>query len=190
MITLEQWMKTLNYRITESDDYGWNCYSNAQSISAWNGLHDDGGWSGNIVFNRETQTVYEVEVCDYTNQRAYRLINPVYKKAYEAEAKQRGANADQAWDDVNFIDLETEEDWLEKAEAIVDGREYDTRVRVPIELPDQELMVLFKMAHERDMTFNDFVEEVLKEALKDFERNPDQLKKRLEAQRHIEPHGY
>lgn len=189
MITLKQWMETFNYRITESDTYGWSCYGpNAQSFSAWNGKNDNGGWSGNIVFDTLTQTVYEVEVCDYTNERAYRIINPACKKSYEAEAKDRGASADEAWDCVKFVDLESDEDWLTKAEAIVDGREYDTRVSIPIELPDNELLVLFKLAHERDMKFNDFVEEVITEALKDFERDPEKAKSRYKKS--IEPHGY
>lgn len=172
MITLKQWMETFNYRITEGDTYGWSCYgSTAQSLSAWNGEHSDGGWSGNIVFDTKTQTVYEVEVCDYTNERAYRIINPDYKKAYDTEAKDRGVSADEAWDCVKFIDLETDEDWLTKAEAIVDGREYDTRISIPIELPDHELLVLFKLAHERDMKFNDFVEEVLTQKLREIEKD-------------------
>lgn len=191
MITLEQWMKTFNYRITESDTYGWSCYGpNAQSLSAWNGKHDDGGWSGNIVFDTENQTVYEVEVCDYTNERAYRIINPVYKKAQTTEAKNRGSDADEAWDSVKFTDLEIDEDWLIKAEAIVAGEDYDTRVSIPIELPDNELLVLFKLAHERDMKFNDFVEEVLTAALEDFKRNPEKLKNQVEEFKPSIPHGY
>lgn len=191
MITLKQWMETFNYRITEGDAYGWTCYGpNAQSLSAWNGLHDDGGWSGNIVFDTLNQTVYEVEVCDYTNERAYRIINPNFKKAYDAEAKSRGADADQAWDCVKFVDLEVYDDWLLKAEAIVDGQDYDTRVSIPIELPDNELLYLFKMAHERDMKFNDFVEDILKQALEKYERNPELAKKDVEEFKASIPHGY
>ena len=184
MITIEQWMKTFNYRITESNTYGWTCYSStAQSMSAWNGEHNEGGWSGNIVFDTTNQTVYEVEVCDYTNERAYRIINPNFKKAYEMEANSRGVNADEAWDSIKFVDLEIDNDWLEKAKAIVNGEDYDTRVSIPIELPDNELLVLFK--------FNDFVEEAIKYALADFERDPESMKKRAqEWKREIEPHGY
>jgi hypothetical protein len=191
MITLKQWMETFNYRITEGDSYGWACYGpNAQSLSAWNGRHDDGGWSGNIVFDTVTQTVYEVEICDYTNERAYRMINPDYKKAYHTEAKNRGGDGDQAWDCVKFVDLEIDEDWLSKAEAIVDGQDYDTRVSIPIELPDHELLALFKMAHERDMKFNDFVEDVLKQALEKYERDPELAKKDVEEFKTSIPHGY
>ncbi len=180
MINLKEFMETVEYRITEGSDYGWNCYgSKAYSLSAWNGINGDGGWSGNIVFDTEDQTVYEVEICDYTNQRAYRIINPDFREAYNKESKDRGEFADCAWDNVKFTDLEVDSDWLEKAQAIVAGEVYDTRVSIPIELPDHELLVLFKMAHERDMKFNDFVEEILKEALAEFERNPDAVKQRL-----------
>jgi hypothetical protein len=41
----------------------------------------------------------------------------------------------------------------------------DNRVEVQIDLPDAELLVLFKMAHELDITFNAFVEDVLREFL-------------------------
>ena len=85
---------------------------------------------------------------------------------------------------------EIDEDWLEKAEAIVDGLEYDTRVRIPIELPDNELLYLFKMAHDRDMKFNDFVEDILKQALENYERNPELVKKDIEKFKASIPHGY
>jgi hypothetical protein len=45
----------------------------------------------------------------------------------------------------------------------------DNRVEILLDLSDQELLVLFKMAHERDMTFNDFVEHVLTEYLEQVE---------------------
>ena len=36
---------------------------------------------------------------------------------------------------------------------------------IELDLTDQELLVLFKMAHERDVSFNDFVEIVLTDYL-------------------------
>jgi hypothetical protein len=41
----------------------------------------------------------------------------------------------------------------------------DRTETIELDLTDQELLVLFKMAHERDVTFNDFVEIVLTEYL-------------------------
>ena len=40
---------------------------------------------------------------------------------------------------------------------------------IELDLTDAELLVLFKMAHERDVTFNDFVEIVLTEYLEQIE---------------------
>jgi hypothetical protein len=41
----------------------------------------------------------------------------------------------------------------------------DRTEEIELDLTDAELLVLFKMAHERDVTFNDFVEIVLTEYL-------------------------
>jgi hypothetical protein len=117
------------------------------------------------VFSTKSQKVYEVEVCDYTNDRAYRLINPKYKKRHDKEATQRDVAGAAAWDDVDYTDLETEEDFLEKLTAIVAGEEYDTRVSVPVDFTDEELLKYMKLAHERDITFNALVEEALREAI-------------------------
>ena len=45
----------------------------------------------------------------------------------------------------------------------------DNRVEILLDLSDAELLVLFKLAHEKDMTFNDFVEHELKEYLEQIE---------------------
>jgi hypothetical protein len=45
----------------------------------------------------------------------------------------------------------------------------DGRQEVPLDLTDAELLVLFKKAHEADMTFNNFVEKVLKDFLDQIE---------------------
>jgi hypothetical protein len=170
MITLQQFMETVDYKITEGGDYGWTCYGPySHQLSAWNGIHGAGGWSANIVFSTKSQKVYEVEICDYTNERAYRMINPKFKDKHDAESDDRGALGNQAWDDVNYIDLDVEEDMLEKMAAIIAGEHYDTRVQVPVDFSDDELLQYMKLAHERDMTFNQLVEEALRHAITEFD---------------------
>jgi hypothetical protein len=161
MITMRDFMEVINYRITEGSDYGWDCFGNdAHSISYWNGDYD--GHSFNLVFDTKDQTVYSAEICDYKRQRAYRLINPEFKTAHDKEAKNRDVLDNQAWDDVNFIDLESDDDWIEKATAIVEGRDYDTRIIIPVNLPDDVLYELMKQAHDRDITLNQHFENILK----------------------------
>ena len=53
-------------------------------------------------------------------------------------------------------------DIIEKARAIVNGEEYDNRVQVNIELPEEDINVLMKMAHEQDITLNNLIENILK----------------------------
>ena len=164
MITLQQWMETVDYRITEGSTYGWNCFGpNAYSLDSWNGEQDGNSFS--ILFDTRTQEVYQVEVHDYENRRSYRRINPDYVEAFKKSVAEHGVE-DVAYDDVEYTDLETDEDWLEKAEAIFLGEDYDTRVSIPIDIPDQELLTIFMAAHKLDITFNEFVERALLDMLK------------------------
>lgn len=41
----------------------------------------------------------------------------------------------------------------------------DNRVEIPLDFSDEELLILFKQAHEADLTFNQFVEKALTEYL-------------------------
>ena len=41
----------------------------------------------------------------------------------------------------------------------------DNRVEIPLDFTDEELLILFKQAHEADLTFNQFVEKALTEYL-------------------------
>jgi len=164
MITLQQFLETIEYKITEGDSYGWTCFGpNSHQLGSWNGIHGAGGWSANIVFSTKSQKVYCVEVCDYTNDRAYRLINPKYRDKYDQEAKQRGSQADQAWDDVDYTDLETDADFTEKAQAIVAVQDYDTRISVPVDFTDEEILKYAMLAHEKDITLNQFIEQALRD---------------------------
>lgn len=166
MITLKEFMEVIDYRITEGSDYCWDCFgSNAYCLSSWNGEHD--GHSLSITFDTKYQTVYQVEAFDYKNNRAYRLMHPDCVEDYQNEADMRQTDPNEAWDNVKFVDLETEEDWLKKAQAIIAGEDYDTRVSVPVEFTDEELLKYMTMAHERDMTFNEFVEQALKDLIEE-----------------------
>ena len=163
MITMQEFMEVVDFRITEGSEYTWTCFGDAAkpySLSAWNQEHD--GWSFNIVFDTGTQDVYMVEACDYKHNRAYRLINPDYEQDYRSYAKDELSEyADQAWDGVNYVDLEEVDDWIQKSLAIKAGEDYDTRVSVSLELGESELFQLMKLAHEKDLTLNQFVEEIL-----------------------------
>jgi len=164
MITIKEWMELVDHRITEGSNYGWQCYgNNAYTLDSWNGDHD--GHSFTIIFDSKDQTVYEVQAHDFMHQRAYRMIHPEFQKKMKKEAKRRGVNKDEAWDDVNYIDLDVDDDFIQKCLAIREGEDYDTRVMVPVDFTDEDLLQYMKLAHSMDITFNELVEQALREAI-------------------------
>jgi hypothetical protein len=157
MITVKEWMELVDHRITEGSEY--NGYApRTYALSSWNGEHD--GYSFEIIFDTTTQEVYCVEACDYKNERAYRLINPDYVHT---------PHDSEAWDDVEWIDLEIDDDFIQKALAIKNGETYDTRISIPLTLNDEEMLVLFQKAHEADVTVNQYVSYVLRQYLEKME---------------------
>jgi len=164
MITMKEWMELVDYRITEGGEYGWQCYGpNAYTLDSWNGVHGVGGHSFSIVFSTKTQKVYEVSMCDYTNDRAYRMIVENKRAKHRKESQSRAVNLNQAWDDVDYVDLEVDDDFFQKALAIRAGETYDNTVSVPIDLPDDLMMFAFRAAHEADMTLNDWMNQMLRD---------------------------
>jgi hypothetical protein len=110
-----------------------------------------------------------VEAHDFKNQRAYRMINPAYKDVHDAEVKTRGVT-DQAWEDdagepIEYIDLEVDDDFIQKAMAIVAGETYDTRVSIPVDFTNEEILQYALMAHEQDITLNELIEGALRDML-------------------------
>ena len=170
MITIKEWMELTDYKITEGSDYGWSCYGpNAYSLDSWNGVHGKGGYSFSIVFSTKTQKVYEVSVCDYTNDRAYRMIAKNKQDKHRQEAEDRNVNLNEAWDECDYVDLDVVDDFIQKCLAIRAGEDYDTRVQVPVDFSDEDLLQYMKLAHERDITFNELVEEALRHAIAEIE---------------------
>jgi hypothetical protein len=170
MITMKEWMELVDYKITEGGDYGWQCFGpNSYRLDSWNGVHGVGGYSFSIVFSTKSQKVYEVSMCDYTNNRAYRMINPKFQKKHDKEAEFRNVNLNEAWDDVDYVDLDVVDDFIQKALSIKAGETYDTRVQVEVDFSDEDLLQYMKIAHERDITFNELVEEALRSAIDEYD---------------------
>jgi hypothetical protein len=166
MITLKDFMETVDYKVTEGSDFCWDCYGpDSYRLDSWNQEQD--GHTVSIVFDTRTHVVYEATAYDYRRNRAYRLINPAFVDAHRKEGEDRNVDINQAWDDVNYVDLETVEDFLDKARAIVADEDYDTRVEVPLTLDDEQMFQLMKMAHEADLTLNQYVEKLLRQVIED-----------------------
>lgn len=160
MITIKDFMETVDYRITEGSDYLWSCFGpDVYRLDSWDGRHE--GHSVSVLFDRKTQTVYQLEAHDYAQERSYRWTHPEYRAAHIAEAQQRSVDVDQAWDHVRYVDIGDTEDILRRAVAIVRGEPYDATVDITIDMDDKEWFQLMLMAHERNITLNALVNELL-----------------------------
>jgi hypothetical protein len=163
--------EALDHRITGGSEYQWNCYPEARYLD----FESDYAYV-TVLFNTITQEVYEADLSIKReawgkDSAPYRWFNPDYYEAYLSEAKQKNIDPNQAWDDVKWIILETEEDFLEKATAIFNGEKWDTRIQVPLDLDDSLLLKLMLESHKRDITLNQMVEEILRNMIAKYERD-------------------
>ena len=171
-MNLEQVNNLFQHRITDGSEYLWHCYGdNVRSID-----YTSTYACGYVVFDTDTQTVYEVSVSPVAGSwdvepKPYRYINIEYQEAYKQEATSRGIDPNEAWDDIKWVDLETEEDFIEKATAMFNGEKFDTRIQVPIDLDNDTMLKLAMEAHKRDITLNKMVEEVLRNVIAEHEFN-------------------
>lgn len=163
---LKQVNEAMDHRITGGTEYGWSSWPDARFLE-----YESEYAYVSVVFHSKSQLIYQAEVtCKsemWTNEaKPYRWLNPYTKQAMFDEAARRGVDKSNAWDDINWVDLETADDFLEKAKLIFNGvQDFDTRIKVPVEIDDSTLFTLMKEAHENDITFNQLVAQILQKAI-------------------------
>lgn len=181
MTTVREFVQAIEYKITGGSEYQWDCFGhNARYLDCDDCEGATGTYSVNAIFDSLTQQVYAIEAWDYANNREYRWIDPEFQKDFRKECKKRNVNKNESSDGRNYIDLDVVEDILEKSNALVNGIEYDTRVKVPVDFSDEDLLQYMKLAHEMDITFNELVERAVRAAIEEHERNPEAYKANAE----------
>lgn len=168
---LAQINEALNHQITGGSEYGWHCFPDARFLD-----YESEYAHVSVLYSTTDQTVYQADTSIKRDmwskdEKPYRWTNPLFKDAYLNEAKERNIDPDQAWDDVKWVDLEVDEDFLEKAHAMFNGEEWDDRIQVPIDLDDDLILQLAMEAHKRDITLNKMVEMILQEAIDQYKVN-------------------
>ncbi|MFW5804807.1 MAG: hypothetical protein ACOCWG_06215 [bacterium] len=165
MITLQEVMELGKFKITGSEQFLWTCYGyDARIIDFSFNEHDlyarevkqDAELS--VIFDTKTQTVYEVYVHDYVKENYYKMVNPDYFDKLVKYSQEHQKNYKIVFEDEEYTFLETNDDFITKASAIINNEPYDERIAVPLELSDEEFMRLAMLAHKNDMSINEFVE--------------------------------
>ena len=102
---LKDFLKSTGYRISSGDEYLWNCYGeHALSIDA-----SRGKFVATVVFDTKTQNVYEMTFADEKKSEPYRYSNPRFVGKHKKESEQKGFRFEQAWDDVDYIEISSRE---------------------------------------------------------------------------------
>ena len=157
--------QALEHKITGGSDYGWNCYPDARYLDY------EGEFAHvSVTYSTDNQMIYQAEISVNRaawdeDKKPYRWLNPDYKDALYKESTNRNLDTDVAWDDIKWIDLEVAEDFLEKATALFNGEECDTRVQMSVDLDEDVLLKLTMEAHKRDITLNKMIEIILQEVI-------------------------
>lgn len=151
--------ESLDFKIVGGSEYQW--YSFGENCR-WLDFETEYGYT-NIVYDTKTQVVYEAESTDIDGKYNYKFIKPSMLHNYLSEADSKNVNVYRAYDNVDYTMLEDENDFLDKAKQIMNGKQVDTRISVPLNLDDFELLELCLEAHKRDVTLNKMVEIILQD---------------------------
>jgi len=102
MPKIEDFMKAINYEINDGANFGWSCYG--EFAFTLNSNRKNG--CAQIIYDSNNQRIYEISCCNYKNKNCFRWINPRYKKKHIEESESRGFRFEQAWDNVDYIEVD------------------------------------------------------------------------------------
>lgn len=152
---LEQYYEIIDYNLTGTNKYLWKCFG--KNAYFFDYYVPGSEFEFSVVADLKTGQVYYAGVSDSVKNNHYLWVDPAYKDAHREEAESRNCNYRQVYDDVEYTVLDIEADWIEKATAIYCGLDYDERVAVELDLPNDLLFEAMFRAHELDITLNEYI---------------------------------
>lgn len=165
MITIKEFLEATQYRITAGSEFIWDCYGrNARYLDCGESPDGDTEYSASIVYDTETQVVYVAELWDYKRKRYYRYFcDSEYRELYRTESEKRHLDFDEAFDEAKYTDLDCPVDFLAKVSAVFREEDYPDDVTVFVDIDDENLFELMKQAHEKDITLNMLLNQLISE---------------------------
>lgn len=148
---MKRFFEICQYKINVGEKYCWDCYGpDAFFLDA-----EIDEFTLSIIFDTENQTVYEMTAINSTE--GYRWSNPETVQKRKDEAAIRCIDDTIVCDAITYNEMETSEKFFEVISKPV--------TNITIDLSDEEWYALMKMAHERDITLNQLVNQILAEML-------------------------
>lgn len=168
--------EAFDYKISFGSDFEWFCWPDAKTVDFSKSISEYSAVYGSVTYHpSRSYLIYEVTLEGIGDNDVYRWVNPRYSDSYFSEYQSRGLDPDISHDDVRWINL-SETEILEKVREFFGNTEQvtdhvdvdntvDNRVDVELDLDDDVFMKLALEAHNRDITLNEMVELILKQAI-------------------------
>lgn len=162
MITTTQFLS-----LTDTDSqisierFAMNCFGPAVYYSS----EDLADYSIHACLSKSLDRVFIAEICDYRNNRAYVILDRDWKQAYINESERVGVKWDDAFEGVKFVELETDDDFMKKAQAIVAGKPYSKKVDTVFSINAGLKSAIQQKANAAGSTVDLYIENIIKDAL-------------------------
>lgn len=102
MITLEQFIRAIDFKISSGEEYTWTCYGpDARWLESYNE-----NCSMSAIFDGKTRVVYEAHAVDHHDNTAYRVLNAEYQQKMFDESVKNNVDHRQVYDDVQYVDVD------------------------------------------------------------------------------------
>jgi hypothetical protein len=173
---LKKFLECFDYKISGGSEYQWKCFGDNARFMDFESEHAH----GSIIFDTVNQTVYCSEVSTKEEKYQYRWLNPDFINSYRQEAIEKNIDPDIAWDNTKWTNLEVEEDFFEKANAIFNNKDFDTSIAVTLDLPDDLLLKAALNAHNKGITLNDYINEALAMLVAEYKQDPEGFKDKMD----------
>jgi hypothetical protein len=188
-ITIKEFIELIDFQIHGSDEHMWQCFGE----NAWYLDHNDPNtddvskkrYSLHIIYDINTQFVYTMEVWDYQRNTILKWIHPDYINDYDQECCSRGVSNKDRFDPHEvFHFIPSSRKIMKIADFVINNIDYtvgypelanpnhklekdNSTVEVEVELEEPLWLELSMMAHERDITLNSLVNELLTNYIKE-----------------------
>lgn len=138
--------------ISDIYDHGWFPLDNIKVVVA---LFDTG--YAELIYQGNSHNVLELSVVDEVNSRYYKLS---LNKEFSAKSLAQESSRDLVYD-IDFVHLELLDDYWEKLEAIVNGRPYDIRVLISVDIDHTSYIALSRLALVAGQPVTEFVSDII-----------------------------
>lgn len=162
-ITLTQFLECVNYKITEGSEYCWESFGpNARYLTC---EHEENIYTVEIVFDFITLTVYQMWV--HSNAGTRYWTHPDYRDAFNDEQITKNGFEQLINDEDNTYYLQAKS-ILDYARMLISKYlDDDNMSTIELDLTDSEILWLSMQAHEKNITLNELINNIIEEHIND-----------------------